>query len=364
MKVLLSEPHPYHFEVIPGVAYYFHEMGYEIDLLVRNNYNHEDVFGRVPFKDEIHVWTYEDFGEFEAILISDKASEYDFVFFISLEYIAENKTGRVLDEIRGEISSKYGVLGIYHNLKLVNDHDIRYLDEGRIFALTECRYKDYRLKLLSASYFGDFDEFEFGRKKSVVIVGGSNNRQLLEWELKRCSSCELKEVNIAYIGKFNQKEFLSRLYNSVIGKKISQSRRMRLDSLKGWFRYKRYGVLSFQDMFDVISRSDFLAFIRQEDRDSPFLYGKTTGSKQLAIAFCKPFVSRKELTRAFGFPDEACVSYESGFADAIADIIAMNERDYADMKNRMKSFRDEIMKESLNNLSETIKSITEKYKNE
>ena len=58
MRVLLFEPNPYHYEVIPGFAYYFIRLGYEADCLIQKPDQEGDVFFRCPFlKNRIRFFT-------------------------------------------------------------------------------------------------------------------------------------------------------------------------------------------------------------------------------------------------------------------------------------------------------------------
>lgn len=355
-RVLITEPHPYHFEVIPGIAYYFHELGYKIDLLVRENYDHGDLFGRVPYGKDIHIYRYREISGFIHKLLSDELREYDFVFFSSLEYFHGMEKERILDHLHERIKSKYGLLGIYHNLDMVTDADIPCLKEGRIFSLTECKYKGFPLRLLSASYFGEFKKKEpLSKRRRILLIGGSNDRGLLEREIAKCPRKILKDVEISYIGKTDRKrEFAVRVYDCILGTKIDKNRRNTGGSLNGWIHYRKCGSLSFQEMFEMIRSSDFIAFIREAGGLSAFSYGKTTGSKQLAAGFGKPFVSSVTFTKAFGFPQQACVSYERSFAEAVLRICRMDSEEYSKMAGEMELFLDSIRRKSLENLKDTI----------
>lgn len=364
-KVLIAEPHPYHFEVIPGVTYYFHRLGYDIELLVRDNYEHKDLFGNVPYADSIKVEKYRDIDEFVRILSGEYVKKFDFVFFNSLEYFHEIQKERVFDYIGIEkISSKYGVLGIFHNLEMVREDDIPLLKEKRIFALTECKYHEYVLQLLSASYFGKFDRNVILRKKRhIVLIGGSNDRKSMEKEIRKYPKKGLKNIKLSYIGRINQmKELASRTFGTFsapfLG--IFRKRIPNRGSIVGWFMYKKYGRLSFHDMFCVINNADFLFFIKDVKRMNAFLYGKTTGTKLLSVAFGKPLVSNVELTKAFGYPDDACIGYEKDIAEALDKINTMTDEEYQNMVENMKLFGKQLTEQSENNLKNSISWIIER----
>jgi hypothetical protein len=87
MKALLIEPNPHHYEVLPGFAHYFVELGFEVSLLVQEHGRWGDEFCRCPeFKQRLHIHTYEP-GSLEGTLRSLHAQEcYDVLFFTSLDY--------------------------------------------------------------------------------------------------------------------------------------------------------------------------------------------------------------------------------------------------------------------------------------
>ena len=57
-KVLMIEPNWYHFEVVPGYAYYFERLGYTVDIMLKKHENLGNEFFYCNF--DYYVVSFED----------------------------------------------------------------------------------------------------------------------------------------------------------------------------------------------------------------------------------------------------------------------------------------------------------------
>lgn len=346
-KVLIVEPHNYHYEVLPGVVHYFYELGYKIYLLVRDKAQIDDAFINVPYKDSIHVDVYCN-DELRSRLKDSSIEEFTFIFFNSLEYFHGEDKDRLLDYLGYVPHTKCGIMGIYHNPDMITDADLPLIEENRIFTLSSCSYKNYKLPILSAFYFGEIKKKEeISKKRKALFIGESNDRVKVErtigeW-IKRYKN---SNIEIGYIGACNQKkELLSRMFHTLKGNA----------DIRGWRHIIKYGRLSFYQMYKYIGESDFLLFYPNlAGGGKAFLHGKTSGTKQLSIGFLKPCILHEDIAIAFGIPLDACVTFRKTLEEAMRKIDEMKEDDYKLMVGNLETYREAALKESRNNLEHSI----------
>ncbi len=346
-KVLIVEPHDYHYEVLPGVAYYFHALGYELYLLVRDKAQIDDVFINIPYKDSIHVDVFGD-GQLQSKLGSYEMESFALIFFNSLEYFHGEKKDRLLDYLGYIPHTEFGIMGIYHNPDLITREDIPLIEEKRVFTLSNCHYKGYDLPILSASYFGKLRKKKaIGKNKNILFIGGSNDRIGIERAIgPSVRQYRRSNIRMGYIGAWNEKKELpSRLYHTLKGD----------GDIKGWGYIHKYGRLSFEEMYKCIEDSDFLLFYpRLEGGGEAFLQGKTSGTKQLSIGFLKPCILQENIAAAFGMPLDTCVTFKKTLQEAIHKIMGMSEDDYKGIVDRLEAYRESVLQESLNDLRHSI----------
>ena len=111
-RILVFEPNDFHGEVVAGIVQYLCLLGYGVDAYVREK--NFDELKEVDFGDSVNLKKYDD-SAIPIIFSKPFAERYDFVFFTSMEY--KNREGKIIrfaDEMTDPISTKYGLLGIYH----------------------------------------------------------------------------------------------------------------------------------------------------------------------------------------------------------------------------------------------------------
>ncbi len=359
--ILIFEPHPYHYEVIPGVAYYFDYFGYKVELLVQNNFVLEDVFARSILREKIIVHNYE-VSNMKEELREKYIGQYDFLFLNSMEYFHGSEKERLLDYLGYIPKTQYGILGIYHNKDVMNDSDIALLKENRLFALTPFKYKNYSVNLLSACYFGEIEKKDvINSKIKIVMIGMSNNRVIVENALSSFSHKQVKNIKIDVIGKINlKKDFVKRLimfcdyYKSVW---LGNGHKNQKVSILGWKRVSYLGKLSFANMYQQIEEADYIAIVLDPecDKDKPFLDGKTSGSKQLALGFSKPCIINDKYATSFGFSEENSIIYhDNNITDAIMRVCKLSQEEYESLSKNVAACAKKLRRESVRNLQETL----------
>lgn len=359
-SVLIFEPHPYHYELLPSAVYAFELLDYQITVMTRTNCDYEDVFCRCHFKNHIHYLHYQA-DELESVLRDDKAAQYDYIFFTSLEFFHGEVKERLFDYLGYVPGAKYGILGIYHNMKLLSDDDIEFIKDGRIFGISPYEFKGCKIPQFSPSYFGDIFESSFtGKKIKAVMAGGSNYRLMAEYSYRRLTAGERKNFIIEDIGK---RHMLSEAYNRIghmflyaAGSLINKADRKHQASIAGWMMVKKKGYVNFSKLYEIVNDADFILIgmdikiLAYQD----FLHGKTSGSKQLALAFGKPCIIQKQFAQAFGFDETNSIIYEDKMETALKRAASMGREEYEQLNEGIRLLARKTWEQSLQNLTEAV----------
>lgn len=359
MKLLIVEPHPFHYEVVAGVVKYFIDMEYDITILVRNNFDENDVLCRLKEKRSLCIKNYNSDDELKKKMLDKSVEEYDYVFFSSLEYFHDGRKDRIIDFLGGVPKAKNGFLGIYHNLDMIGDKEIEYLKEGRIFTLSEFNYKGIRTPVLSAHLFGEFKEkININKKKKIVLIGLSNRRMIVENAVEQMlQNNEYENLDIVVIGKLKwQKDIVKRSISNLVYH-ICKASKLKTPynkcTLRSWKKVKLLGTMEFREMFKVIEESDFIGIILDpcDYQSKPFLDKKTSGSKQLVYGFCKPVLINDRFAEAYGFDSSVGVIYQDdNIRDGLNKIKNMSDDMYKNMTQNLKKAQLELYNKSLDNL--------------
>ncbi|SHK55398.1 hypothetical protein SAMN05216582_10787 [Selenomonas ruminantium] len=364
-KVLIVEPHPYHYEVLPSVAYYFARLNYDITILTRENFQSDDLFLSFPKKYKVRFITYSG-NMLKRILFQPEIAEYDFVFFNSLEYWHDGKRERLLDYLGGYPASKYGIMGIYHNPSMINFKDDDLLREKRIFGLTSYSIRGYDVPLLAGCYFGEFsnDKKENISTTRLLMIGNTNKSWIAEMGIANSNARDL-DFRINNISSEKKNRLIWKHVDHYIKNKVrlitGKGIKYHNESLSALRKINFLGKLSFQEMFKCLIDTDYvlIAIDMDKEENQDFLNGKTSGSKQLALAFGKPCFINDKLTKAFQLPPNAVVTFSNNnLCEAINKIPYLNTDKYSKMCLAMREYRDEAIAVSLDNLHTSVSKNT------
>lgn len=359
-SVLIFEPHPYHYELLPSVVYGFELLGYQITVMTRTNCDYQDVFCRCNFKENINYLHYQA-DELESVLRDDQTAQYDYIFFTSLEFFHGEIKERLFDYLGYVPGARYGILGIFHNMKLLSDDDIQFIKEGRLFGLSPYEFKGCRIPQFSPSYFGEITDSSFASNQiKAVMAGGSNFRQMAEYSYSRLKAGERKNFIIEDIGKRNMLyEITNRIGHKlfciagILAKKTDVKHQV---SITGWIMVKKKGYVNFSKLYHIVNDADFI-LIGMDIRIpayQDFLHGKTSGSKQLALAFQKPCIIQKQFADAFGFDETNSIIYEEKMETALKRAASMSSEEYDKLQEGIRQLSQKTFDQSLHNLAEAV----------
>lgn len=356
-KIILLEPNPYHNEVLPGIAKYFEDLNYVVDIYIRKEVVEQEVFCRYKVKGNIVSYSMDSIAD---ILMSDEIQEYDFLFLSSMEHGENGKLTRFLDEINCVPKTKYGVLGMYHTNYLVeefNDNELQ--KQRRLFFISNFQTRGYDASSLSPVYFVDKHETTevLTETRKILTIGTSTDFSLLSEAYWRLSKEERKKIEIRHIGIVpkGKMDLKGIIYNFII-------------FCLGWIipKYRKckniiyLGKLDFPEMYEEIENADFiLALIDPAiGNQARYLKYSTSGIRQLIIGFNKCSIMHDDIAKAYDLTKDAYIGFSTGKVnDALRKAIYMTEEDYWEMEREVEKVRNKIYNKSLYNLKKVLEEI-------
>ena len=338
-KVLMLEPHPYHQEILPGFVKYFNDLGYSVDLLIRNECLGLNVFCR--FKHKLNI-RYYDVSEIKEIL-SD-CSGYDFIFFSSLEYEAEPFHGKYTDFLGFVPNTKYGILACHHTLTNIGGYNsVEYFNQGRVFSCSGFKYEDQVVPMLAPIYYGKIEKkHKLNRKKEFIVVGAitdySKNHNLLFDTVTKLLEQNIKNFNITVIG------------NGALN--IPKK-------LRKYITFK--GALSFDKMFKCMEKADFYLPLMDLGLENHLRYltNCCSGSRNLILGFNTPCLINETFGMAYDFNSDNSIIYrDNELFEAMKKAIGLSKSDYLLMQNNLQKLADDVYTISLENLRNSIEKFS------
>ena len=157
MRVLLFEPNPYHYEVIPGFAYYLIRLGYEVDCLIQEPGQDGDVFYLCPsIKKKIRLFYYHDGKHRQHIESLQKENVYDLLFATSFDKKKKDGWEDLFRELLSYDQSRLGVIGCYHSLKTyLENRKNGPLPTQRVVSLSPVDSGEGFFREANANYYSD-----------------------------------------------------------------------------------------------------------------------------------------------------------------------------------------------------------------
>lgn len=331
-SVLIVEPNSYHGEILPGFIKYFQDLGYNVDLLLRD----ENVKDKSFFACKNINYVSGSALFLKTILKLPQINNYEFVFFSSSAYWEKDIIkDSFLNYLEFIPQSKYGIMMIEHNINhcLLQYNETKYLENNRLFTLAGFQ----NTPMLNPHYFKDIEIKPRNSKTKFIIAG----------------HCE-KGSDILFSGVYNLvKNGVTNFEVNIIGHQIDVP-----DKMKDYI--KTLGHLSFKEMYKEVESADFVLPMLAADNKNfeHYLSGTTSGAVNLALGFLKPLCISEVFGLAYHFQNTNSIFYEgNNLADGMKAAIKLSNENYATMQNNLKVFADNIYSKSLNNLKNSIEKI-------
>jgi hypothetical protein len=363
-KILLFEVNPYHSEIIPGIIKYLEDLQYTIEVFVQSALLKDNIFLYYPH--DIHIQKY-DFKNIREILSAESITNYDFVFFSSLEFTFHDTINNVIQYLGFIPKTKYGILGIYHTTSHIDlFQDYKLMMEGRFFCLSDFQIHNYNLSVLNPHYFGSiknisqsYNSFPLNRDagNSIISIGNAFDTDMLSdalWRMYR----EKKFVRITHYGG-NTQAVLERAIRKIKGAFVFMlapfSRRFLKKRLFRKFVVQK-GKVSFETLFaSLLNCKYILVLINPHAAEHKhYITYTTSGIKQIIFGFKKIPIIHEEVALKYGFDRTNSIMYND---ETLFSVLSSLPENLDDMIDSLDTMQKKIYKLSLDNLKNAIARI-------
>lgn len=338
-SILIIEPNPYHGEILPGISQYFLELGYSVDVFIRDEVAIENPFCLYPKKEKINIF-YGSSEDIKKTLTEDKIKKY-YLVCISSSAFWDTKTyfGSYIDYLGFIPSGQIGSIFIEHNLDSLKEDKCNYLFEfNRIFSIFPRIYDNKPTTFINPHYFGEEISSNKDDKLTKFIIIGSTNPSVKNTDLLIKTVGELLDQKIdnflIYIIGSGDLQIPERLKNNVI----------------------YLGRKNFSELYRYISNSDYIIplldpSIKEHEK---YIDKTTTGSLQLSIGFKKPLVINDIFAKAYGLDKKSSIIYTKdnlklAMKNAILLKVSKNNV-YKNITNNIEKIKNELHNQSLENI--------------
>ena len=334
-SVLIVEPNPYHGEILPGFVNYFQNIGYNVDLLVRNENNVKDIFSKFNQKSNCYCGNAQCMKNF---LKHSKVEQYEYLFISSSAFWETNAyIGSYLDYLGFIPKTKNGILMVEHNIipYLKQYGEEKYLKEKRLFSLSGFN----NTPMLNPHYFGENIRITNKTENIVnfIAVGGI---------VKECKNHELLIDAVLKLAKISNKFKVT-----IIGSGSLDIP----DEINNYMDFK--GRLSYENMYEELEKADFILPLLDYSQEAHrrYLSATTTGARQLSLGFLKPVLINDYFAKSYGYNSNNSIVYkENDLFEAMKKAIELSNEDYITMQKNLKILADDIYSKSLENLKKAV----------
>ncbi len=372
-RILVLEPNPYHYVTIPGLCYYFDQLGYSIDCMVQKHDLFGDEFCKAgELKNRINYIFYDKQDLLTKLSQLTQDTEYDYIVLNSFDYAKDGKIHSIYADIKDISKSKYGIIGFYHSLSSYYDNqetDVALLEENRVFSLSPINSGAVSFPMVNTCYFKDSNKTNHTKNtRKIITIGISNDDAVLRKAASTVTD-KTKEPTVIFVGYKTKKELFIAQIKRIIAAIISKLVKSYSTSKKPYpyftLAFKKnmrlYSKVSFDTMFNLIEESDFIAINLKSHLIDEFSTCRTTGSKLLALGFGKPAIIEERCAAYYGFSEDNCILYKEGhMGEAVQKACSLSDEEYSKMQQSMLSLQQEVQQKSLDNLKNTLYSIENK----
>lgn len=335
-SVLLVELNQYHGECLPGMAKYFIDIGYNVDVLMNKKEFKLNPFANY-IDEKISLYS-ADPDTIKDILCSDIVEKYEHLY-INSDRIYQNFVGNFLgSDLKyptGKIitmchdAKYYEVINFNtKNAEVVTLVDFPYLEGKNCKAINTHIYKEIPKRAKNqTTTFVVIGNIESTRKNHSILIDAVES-------LVSENIVDFKIVVIARMGKIGIPE-----------------------NYEKYFDFK--GRLAYKEMYQEIENADFLLtlFDTENITHDRYLTTGASGSYQLMYGFHIPgLLPYKFQSKINGFNNLNSIGYNNNndFANAMKTAIQMSSEEYEQYVEHLTILQNKIYNKSLNNLKEIL----------
>ena len=334
-SVLIVESNNYHGETTVGMAKYFHDLGFNVDVLLTKKEIQLNPFSR--FK---NVRIFETSIYATKIILADNSINKYFYIYLNSDEITLN--------IKGTKIAKSGVL--YKNIKTNEEKIIQMCHfankadkrtKRKLIAL-----KDFptnkKLVEVNTHYFGDVKNHTKNKLTNFIVIGNIEKQRKNHSALIEC----IKKLD---------KEGIKNFKVTVIAR-IGNLKKLDDDILK-YLDFK--GNVDYETMYYEIENADYILTLLDPENKTHERYIKNgaSGSFQLIYGFKIPPLIPFKFASFWGFDDNNSILYKNNeeLYLAMKNAINLSDESYKFKKENLDLLAKGIYQKSLNNLKGILK---------
>lgn len=324
-SIVIFEPNPYHLECMPGYVKYFTDLGYNVDILIREGC--EEAMDRFEPKDKLRIFKFRELKNVEYFgeKIFNKCKKYDY----SMIHTADPHKKEMIENLK--YPENPNSIFVVHNFKSLEVLGLEEFNKlGQVFGLA-----DYgKLNYVNPNYFGYVPDHKKNEQTTFFITSTSKRdyTPLIRAAKKLHEKGANFKVNVTgHVNNFNKDS---------IPKELQE-------------HFEFYGHVSYQKMYSLVEQSDYILINLDPDleEDNYFRTERATGSAQLGYGFAKPIIISEEFASTYKLTPETSLTYrDKDMTNAMETAIKMSADQYETMSKNMKSLCKKIYEMSLQNL--------------
>ncbi len=360
-KVLIYEGMPGHGECLSSYYAYFRELGYDVDLVLRDNVAKEKPLWMI--KEPVTIYP----------IITASSANPEFMKYH-------------LDEIRRNVPGIFNYdiyfIGTFNHdgylfVKFLHENGI---GKNKILHQNHVNYTTFLSQTRSDTTLG-LNGFTLGMANNdkLLQLPASINRTGKNHSLLDVDFSDKGQLNIFFSGLSHIHFMNFELFVKAVDELNKEGKNIKVNvcGIREQGKHimpksnnvKYLGRISFEDMTNEFSLNDFLFVLFDEkalkcvDEHKMFLDGRISGSRNMSIMYKIPLVVQKPYQKAWGFNDDNSISFEGrDYKKVLSDLYNMKKEDYNNIVEALQNKEKEEFELGLKNLKSRIKGLsTNKY---
>ncbi len=339
-SVLLTEPNSFHGECLSGMAKYFLDLGYNVDVLLNKKEAKLMPFSGY-FDGKISVFPAIP-ETIKSILCSDIIEQYDYLYINSNKYKNQSVSEYIGNNIKYPTDK---IITMHHDAKSYGTVNFNTSNFEPVYLAEFPILKNKEYKKINAHFYKEIGKHTKNNLTQFVVVGNiesfrKNHDSLLDTVSKLVEE-GITNFKITIISRIGDLELPA--------------------EIKNFFEFKKN--LAYPRMYAELEQADFLLtlFDTNNPEHDRYITTGSSGTYQLSYGFNIPvLIPYKFQTAVNGFNNSNSVGYKDNedLITAMKFCINMEEEQYSNYKSNLANLEREIYDISLSNL----RGITESNK--
>lgn len=333
-SVLLVESNNFHSELLPGIAYYFIQLGYHVDVLLSYYENKLEPFARYHYH-KIRITSIKKDSILD-LLRCEECDKYKYIYFNSDRVNYQKDIS--YEYFNSAVKAKENCIYMIHHLESFRNKNVAH---ALMLGDYVCALKN-RPEIVVPVYYGNI-QIKPKREKTRFIVIGNIDPKRKNFEM--------------LIKTLKDKTILSENFEVAV---IARTGDLDIpEDLKSRFVF--LGKLSYSQMYNEIENSDYILTLLDHEVSDHLRYRDwgISGSILLCYGFRKPCLIDSYFAEKYQYNNQNALIYTShlSFKECILRAIKMNETEYLNMQLALSDAVNDIYEQSIKNLSRIVKNV-------